>query len=527
MRYMTREDFRVLVAVEMGMRNHEVVPTELIVRIAALRNSNSLNIIGQLAKYKLIQHVNHQYDGYKLTYQGYDFLALKAFISKGLIKGVGRRIGVGKESDVYEVLSNEDEVMILKIHRLGRICFRNVREKRDYLQHRKSASFLYMSRLAAVREFAYLKALYDEGFPTPIPYEINRHCILMSKVHSYPLCEISVLQNPERVYNTLMNILVQFAEAGLIHGDFNEFNLLIDAKENITVIDFPQMISVNHPNAKELFDRDAACIRRFFNRKLGYEFHDVPEFIIDTPKTGNLDVALHASGAQKMNFSKSDKDDYERIMRGRAELEAMELEEDEDEEDGDDDDDDDAFVLYDDDDAEGYEGYDDEDQEEDQEEDEEEEGNKFAAMRSRRAKNMQKYNTGVSSNAVRSKPAYNGVDLGDIPSCAVALTSSQLEGVTLDDQDEDDEGDLCNRLAGFELDDDEDDEDEDDEDAKKDANGPIRRRKKKSGLAQSQLRQKLQNERRKKQIKNKFKSNTSKVRDRKMKAAIKEIRSCM
>ena len=28
---------------------------------------------------------------------------------------------------------------------------------------------------------------------------------------------------------------------GLIHGDFNEFNLMIDDKEKITVIDLPQV----------------------------------------------------------------------------------------------------------------------------------------------------------------------------------------------------------------------------------------------------------------------------------------------
>ena len=36
LRYMSREDFRVLVAVEMGMRNHELVPAALVAAIAHL-----------------------------------------------------------------------------------------------------------------------------------------------------------------------------------------------------------------------------------------------------------------------------------------------------------------------------------------------------------------------------------------------------------------------------------------------------------------------------------------------------------
>lgn len=34
---------------------------------------------------------------------GYDFLALKALVARGHISGVGRQIGVGKESDIFEV----------------------------------------------------------------------------------------------------------------------------------------------------------------------------------------------------------------------------------------------------------------------------------------------------------------------------------------------------------------------------------------------------------------------------------------
>jgi RIO-like serine/threonine protein kinase len=39
----------------------------------------------------------------RLTYMGYDFLAIKALVARGHISGVGRQIGVGKESDIFEV----------------------------------------------------------------------------------------------------------------------------------------------------------------------------------------------------------------------------------------------------------------------------------------------------------------------------------------------------------------------------------------------------------------------------------------
>jgi RIO kinase 2 len=36
----------------------------------------------------------------------------------------------------------------------------------------------------------------------------------------------------------------------------------------VTIIDFPQMVSVGHANARELFQRDVECIVRFFKRKV-------------------------------------------------------------------------------------------------------------------------------------------------------------------------------------------------------------------------------------------------------------------
>lgn len=58
------------------------------------------------------------------------------------------------------------------------------------------------------------------------------------------------LQNVEKLFDELMNVIVLFAEHGVIHGDFNEFNIMIMEDERPIIIDFPQMISTSHPNAK-------------------------------------------------------------------------------------------------------------------------------------------------------------------------------------------------------------------------------------------------------------------------------------
>lgn len=74
----------------------------------------------------------------------------------------------------------------------------------------------------------------------------------------------------------LLDQIIRLAEFGLIHGDFNEFNLLIDDDEKITLIDFPQMTSTDHPNATFYFERDVKCIQDYFLRKFGLTFEGMP-----------------------------------------------------------------------------------------------------------------------------------------------------------------------------------------------------------------------------------------------------------
>jgi RIO kinase 2 len=150
-------------------------------------------------------------DGYRLTYGGYDYLAIRTLSKRDTIAAVGNQIGVGKESDIYVVCDPEGEQRVLKLHRsvnslsllgppltifvtltllydrLGRISFRAIKSKRDYLGKRKSASWMYMSRLAAQKEWAFMKILHEHGFPVPKPFDQARHCILMEFIDAYPL----------------------------------------------------------------------------------------------------------------------------------------------------------------------------------------------------------------------------------------------------------------------------------------------------------------------------------------------------
>jgi len=299
LKYLTREDFRVLVAVEMGQKNHELVPLELVASIASLRAGGCHKVLKELLKHKLVSYEHTSKNpGYRLTYNGYDYLALKSLTGKGAVGSVGNKIGVGKESDIYIAADDEGQELCLKLHRLGRTCFRAIKNKRDYHQKRRHASWLYLSRLAAMKEYAFMKALYNNGFPVPRPLEYNRHTVVMELMNAFPLCQVHDVADPGQLYSDLMELILRFASVGLIHGDFNEFNLMLNEEDKVTVIDFPQMMSTEHPNARLYFDRDVECVKTFVKRRFGFESEEVPRFD-DVVRSGSLDQEVEATGFSK------------------------------------------------------------------------------------------------------------------------------------------------------------------------------------------------------------------------------------
>jgi RIO kinase 2 len=261
-------------------------------------------------------------DGYRLTYGGLDYLALHTHQKADVIYSVGNQIGVGKESDIFVVANAKGEQLVLKVHRLGRISFRTVKNNRDYLRKRSSGSWMYMSRLAAVKEFTFMKALSEAGIPVPKAIAQNRHQIVMDLVDGFPLRQISSVPDPAGLYAELIELIMRLARIGLIHGDFNEFNIMIKEEEiqptegsllraepDIrlvpVLIDFPQMVSIDHPNAQFYFDRDVGCIKRYFERKFHF-VSDEPGPLFEEAKAQlgkgdikRLDIEVEASGFSK------------------------------------------------------------------------------------------------------------------------------------------------------------------------------------------------------------------------------------
>jgi RIO kinase 2 len=129
-----------------------------------------------------------------------------------------------------------------------------------------------------------MKALGEAGLPVPKAIECNRHAVLMTMIDAHPMVQVQQLGNPRKVFQECMSVLVKLAQLGLVHCDYNEFNLLISENEELTLIDFPQMVSISHANAQELFERDVEGVVRFFEKKLGYLPEGDPALELIRPK---------------------------------------------------------------------------------------------------------------------------------------------------------------------------------------------------------------------------------------------------
>jgi RIO kinase 2 len=258
------EDFYLLSGVEQGMRFSEWVNRGKLPELTNLTAENVDYRLDRCMSRDLLKRKTIQYEGYQLTFEGYDALALRTFAQRDTIQGVGAPLGVGKESDVLEVQSYKP--LALKFHREGYTDFREVHKEREYTADHHHVSWLYTARKAAEREHAVLTALYpDVDVPRPIDH--NRHAIVMEKFGGVELGRAKL--DPGQAVGVLDLVLREMAnahEAGYVHADMSEYNVAVSSA-GITVFDWPQAVSTDHDNARELLERDVRNVVEFFRRK--------------------------------------------------------------------------------------------------------------------------------------------------------------------------------------------------------------------------------------------------------------------
>jgi len=268
------EDFHLLSGVEHGMRFSKWVSQEKLPTFSNLTPEEVEYRMDRMLDMEFLERKTIQYVGVRLTFAGYDALALRTFAERDTIEGFGSPLGVGKESDVYEVRSYKP--LALKFHREGHTNFREVHRERDYTSDNEHTSWQYTARKAAEREFEALETVYP-AVSVPRPIDQNRHAIIMEKIPGVELSRTAL--DPAQAAGVLDLILDELASAyreGFVHADISEYNIFVN-ESGITLFDWPQAVATDHDNARELLERDVANIVRYFRRKYP---HEIPEVAV-------------------------------------------------------------------------------------------------------------------------------------------------------------------------------------------------------------------------------------------------------
>ena len=213
--------------------------------------------------------------------------ALYKLVQDGAIEAFGGPVSTGKEANVYTALGGslardvlglpaeaEPEVAV-KMYRISASDFRDMR---DYLEGDPRFEGIGGDKKDVVlawtrKEYANLARAGEGGVRVPAPVAVERNALVMEYIgadgeRGRRLAEVDV-ENPETAYEVVRENTRRLYEAGLVHGDLSEYNLVVQDGEMV-VLDLGQALTVHHPNAREFLERDCRNVTAFFGRE-GYE----------------------------------------------------------------------------------------------------------------------------------------------------------------------------------------------------------------------------------------------------------------
>ena len=151
------KDFRILTGIETGMKHFEWVPIEELNKYTRLPLDKLEYRLRKLVRDRLVVRTTQPYEGLQIYFEGYDALALNAFVKRKSISAIGDEVGVGKESVIFEAIRQPELAIggpipvIIKFHREGRTSFKQVKRVREHIGEREHFSWIYAARLSAER----------------------------------------------------------------------------------------------------------------------------------------------------------------------------------------------------------------------------------------------------------------------------------------------------------------------------------------------------------------------------------------
>jgi len=193
-------------------------------------------------------------------------------INDGAIYTVDYPVSTGKEGNVFHATTKEGAAA-MKIYRVSNATFNALA---DYIVGDPRFRGLKgdrrkMIRAWATKEYKNLERMRAAGARVPKPMAVEENILVMGYIGDEtmpaPMLRSVKMDDPDGGLEDVLDNMRCIQKAGLVHGDLSEYNILF-WEGRTHVIDVGQAVTLDHRNAEDWFQRDAANIARYF-RKLG------------------------------------------------------------------------------------------------------------------------------------------------------------------------------------------------------------------------------------------------------------------
>jgi RIO kinase 1 len=192
-------------------------------------------------------------------------------MSQGHFKGLESPINIGKESNVFSALTNDDNRVIVKVYRLETCDFNMMY---DYIKYDPRYLNLKDKKRKVIfawvqREYRNLMNAREAQVSVPTPITFSNNILVLEFVGKNdqiaPKLKDKIPKNKKRFFDKIIENMRKLYKSGLVHADLSAFNIL-NFDEMPVFIDMSQATLLRHPRAEEFLVRDVRNICAFFNK---------------------------------------------------------------------------------------------------------------------------------------------------------------------------------------------------------------------------------------------------------------------
>jgi RIO kinase 1 len=199
-------------------------------------------------------------------------LVISKLISNKFISTVDYPVSSGKEANIFKATKPDGTPIALKIYRLATSTFKNIIRYIDgdrrftHIRHdHRSIIFAW-----AKKEYKNLHLMVDTGLRVPKPITYRKNILIMEFIGDteLPAPELRMVKinKPAARYKKLISEIKKlYSKKGLVHGDFSEYNILVNNDE-LVIIDVGQAVFHDHPIASDLLKQDIINISKYFKK---------------------------------------------------------------------------------------------------------------------------------------------------------------------------------------------------------------------------------------------------------------------